>query len=161
MAWGNGKRQGNEEQTTVALTLPIPPGPSRWAAQHHCTGGRVPKSHPRSRGLFRARRPENRVANSHQYRQHRDVDRFECSSGSVRSLNATKNAVALRLLTLPGERATPTGHNPCAEILGHLGAELIREEGFAAFENEVAERLCRGRQCFGMGFDHMPAAHDR
>src|SRR6202051_1279194 len=46
------------------------------------------------------------------YRQHRDVDRFECSSGSVRSLKATAFFVALRLLTLPGERATPTGHNP-------------------------------------------------
>src|SRR6266478_205128 len=37
MAWGDGERQGNEE--AVALTLPIPPCPSRWARQQPCKGG--------------------------------------------------------------------------------------------------------------------------
>ena len=111
---GLGEREASRQRRTSnsCLDASLPPGPSRWAVQHHCAGKRLPKSHPRSGGLFRTRRPENRVANSHQYRQHRDVDRFECSSGSVRSLKATAFFVALRLLTLPGERATQTGHNP-------------------------------------------------
>src|SRR6202022_4810965 len=50
------------------------------------------------------------------YLRHRDVYRFEHSSGRVRSLKAT----ALRCLEASypsGREAIPTGQNPCAETL--------------------------------------------
>src|SRR5260370_8879798 len=39
MAWGERKRQGNIG--AVALTLPLPPGRSRWARQHSLCRGRL------------------------------------------------------------------------------------------------------------------------
>src|SRR5260370_10923715 len=45
-------------------------------------------------------------SNTRPYRRHHDVYRCECSSGRVRSLKATVFFVALRLLTLPGERCS-------------------------------------------------------
>jgi hypothetical protein len=46
-------------------------------------------------------------SNGRQYRRRRDVYRFEYSPGRVGSLKATVFFVALRLLTLPGERYIP------------------------------------------------------
>src|SRR5260370_39131463 len=114
MAWGIGRFKATKN--TVALKRPIPPGPSRWAAQHHCAAGRVPKGHPRSWPLSRPSAGNSSFQHPPRTFWRRDVDRYEYSPGRVRSLKATVFFVALRLLTLPGERY-PIGQHHGAEAL--------------------------------------------
>src|SRR6266851_87276 len=131
MAWGDRKPEGNEKtQLPSGFLSPqaLDVGPLNITVKE----GQVPTDSPRSGGLIRARRPENRVSNTRPYHRCRDVYRCEYSPGRVRSLKATVFFVALRLLTLPGERY-PTGQHQGAEALSASRRKLTSGDlGFLA-----------------------------
>src|SRR5260370_27611629 len=153
MAWGIGRFKATKN--TVALKRPIPPGPSRWAAQHHCAAGRVPKGHPRSWPLSRPSAGNSSFQHPPRTFWRRDVDRYEYSPGRVRSLKATVFFVALRLLTLPGERYT---------IGQHHGAEGLVPAGrleVSARESQVISFVWRLAGTLGLPQRLAERLHER